>query len=117
MRTSESAIPLQLQADPACLEVLARVLERTATEAPDRLLSRKASAGEAFQAIAASCLSRFWVNEDLLARTGDAEALHHARVALRQLRSALSIFRPIVADNRFDHLQRELRWLASAMNQ
>jgi triphosphatase len=41
--------------------------------------------------------------------------LHQARVALRRLRSALSIFKPIVADDRFAHLANELKWLAGSL--
>lgn len=94
-----------------------------AARAPDRrpaaprLLHPGSSAGEAFQVIAWSCLDRFRLSEARLARTGDAEALHQVRVALRQLRSAFTIFAPIVADERFEHLRGELRWLAGTMNE
>ena len=98
----------RFQAGPAGLEALARILEREPCET--------ATPGAAFQAIALSCLHRFETNRGLLARSGEAEALHQARVALRQLRSALSIFREIVADDRFEHLRDELRWLAGATN-
>ena len=67
--------------------------------------------------IAKSCLDRFRLSEARLARTGDAEALHQVRVALRQLRSAFSIFAPIVADERFEYLRGELRWLAGMLNE
>jgi CHAD domain-containing protein len=97
------------QAGPAGLEALAQILERTP--------SKTTTPGAAFQAIALSCLHRFELNRDLLARTGEAEALHQARVALRQLRSAFSIFRDIVADERFEDLRGELRWLAGATNE
>jgi inorganic triphosphatase YgiF len=71
----------------------------------------------AFEAIARSCLQRFDLNRDRFARNGDAEALHQVRVALRQLRSALSIFREIVEDEQFEHLRQETRWLAAATNE
>lgn len=99
----------RFQAGPAGLEALARLLERTSSETT--------TPGAAFQGIALSCLHRFERNRDLLAHTGDAEALHQARVALRQLRSALSVFREIVADERFEYLRGELRWLAGATNE
>lgn len=103
---------LKLHADPASLEELSREL---ATISAEDL--RGATAGVAFQAIALSCLSRFGRNEELLARTGSAEALHQVRVALRQLRSAFSIFREVVADDRFEPLRGELRWLANELNE
>src|SRR6187549_3804743 len=109
MQTSALDDVPRFQAGPAGLEALARMLERTpgGTSTP----------GAAFQGIALSCLHRFEINRDLLARSGEAEALHQARVALRQLRSAFSIFREIVADDRFEDLREELRWLAAATNE
>lgn len=76
-----------------------------------------AGVADAFAAIAGACLRQFRWNEDLLLRTQDPDALHQARVALRRLRSALSIFRRVVADNRFDHLRGELRWLAATLGE
>jgi len=71
------------------------------------------SAEDAFQEIAASCLRHFLLNEPLLS-PGNPEALHQARVALRRLRSALSIYREMLEDSRFAHLRDELRWLAGS---
>ena len=82
-----------------------------------RMVLPGASVGEAFEVIVASCLNRFRSSEEQLARTGDAEALHQARVALRQLRSAFSIFAPALADERFEHMRGELRWLAATTNE
>lgn len=79
--------------------------------------SEATTPGAAFRVIVLSCLHRFESNRDRLARSGGAEALHQVRVALRQLRSALSIFKPIVADEQFEHLRGELRWLAAATNE
>lgn len=80
-------------------------------------LARDATAGEAFAGVAGACLRQFRLNEDLLLRGQDPDALHQARVALRRLRSALSIFRRVVADNRFEHLRGELRWLAATLGE
>jgi len=84
--------------------------------APVRL-APEATAGQAFQAIAAGCVDRFQANSVLLANNAAPEALHRARVALRQLRSALSIFDPIVHDWRFEPLKKEFGWLATTMNE
>ncbi|MEO6093451.1 MAG: CHAD domain-containing protein [Novosphingobium sp.] len=73
------------------------------------------SAAEMFAAIVAACLRHFRLNEDLVTGIRDAEALHQARVALRRLRSALSIFKPIILDDRFEHLRIQLRWLAGTL--
>jgi CHAD domain-containing protein len=108
---------LTLEADQVRLGPLVDALEKISAEAFDCSLRPTASAGEAFQAIAISCLCRFRRNERLLSMSGDADALHQSRVALRQLRSALSIFRSICEDERFGHLYSELRWLSASTNE
>lgn len=70
-----------------------------------------------FQAIVGACLRQFRLNEAILARTGDAGALHQARVALRRLRSALSTFKHVVQDDRYDLIRTELRWIAGELGQ
>lgn len=75
---------------------------------------------EGFQAIARACIRQFRLNQSLLlhpkGEAATAETLHQARVSLRRLRSAMSIFRRMLADDRFDHLHRELRWIAGEMD-
>jgi inorganic triphosphatase YgiF len=80
-------------------------------------LSRGATAAAGFQAIVGACLRQFRLNEAILVRIGDGSALHQARVALRRLRSALSTFKRIVQDDRYDHLRGELRWIAAELGQ
>ncbi|WP_245841859.1 CHAD domain-containing protein [Sphingomonas lenta] len=97
-----------------------RLLDRAAdkpVKGAQAAIAPDAGTGEAFAAIAGACLRQFRLNEDLLLRAQDPDALHQARVALRRLRSALSIFRRVVADNRFEHLRGELRWLAATLGE
>ena len=75
------------------------------------------TAAEVLAAIVSACLRQFRLNQDLLLRTGNADALHQARVAVRRLRSALSIFKPLIANERFDPLRGELRWLAATLGE
>ncbi len=76
------------------------------------------TAADAFRAIAGSCIRQFRLNEMLLARTEDAGALHQARVGLRRLRSALSLFRRLLAgDAAIGHLRGELRWIAATLGE
>lgn len=71
---------------------------------------------EAFRVIARSCLKQFRCNEDIVLRTGAPEPLHQARVGLRRLRTAFSLFKPLIAgDDRGDLLRVELRWLAAEL--
>lgn len=57
-------------------------------------------AGTVFRAIARSCLHHLRVNETaFLEGPRDPSALHQMRVALRRLRSALSLFAPLFAED------------------
>ena len=78
-------------------------------------LKQDATVAEAFDAIVGNCLRHYRLNEESLRDHPQPEALHQARVALRRLRSALSIFKPVVADEQFEHLAAELRWLAGSL--
>ncbi len=80
-------------------------------------LERDAKAVAAFQAIAASCFRHFRLNEDILLARRNAEALHQARVALRRLRSAFSLFRPLLRGQEAQRLKDELRWLAAVLGE
>jgi inorganic triphosphatase YgiF len=70
---------------------------------------------EAFEIIASACLRHFRLNEPLVIESRNAEALHQARVAMRRLRSALSLFRPVVADREFQRIHEELRWFTAEL--
>jgi inorganic triphosphatase YgiF len=70
------------------------------------------SEAEAFRAIASACLRHFRLNEIALLAARDPDALHQARVALRRLRSALTLFRHSVRGKDYQYLREELRWLA-----
>lgn len=65
--------------------------------------------GEAFQTIMHACIKQFRLNEGALIGARAPEALHQARVAMRRLRSALSLFKPLVSDERFLHFRSALR--------
>jgi len=87
-----------------------------AVKAEPIALSPDGTMGEAFKTIAHSCIRQFRLNESLVLETGKAEPLHQARVGLRRLRSALSLFNPLLTgDGRTEQLRVELRWLAAAL--
>ncbi len=85
------------------------------SKAPPVRLTPQDSVGTAFQTIARNCLSHFQINESCLSQTGDGEALHQMRVALRRLRSAIRLFHPILAAPDLSALEPELRWLLSVL--
>lgn len=89
-----------------------------AVKAEPITLDRTGDAGDAFQAIAQACIRHFRLNEALLLQSGGVEPLHQARVGLRRLRSALSLFRPFLAEDGPTQLLRtELRWLAAELGE
>ena len=80
------------------------------------LLTADMTAAQTFAIIAQSCVRQFRLNETLYLAEGGAAALHQARVALRRLRSAFSIFRPIIGVSGAA-LTADLRWLASELGE
>jgi triphosphatase len=97
-----------------------RLLEgRTARarKAEKVILAPSMTVGEAFAAIVQSCLRHFRLNEPLFAREANARALHQSRVAIRRLRSALALFKPVLTDAETAHLRAELRWFAALLGE
>ncbi|MEC3911316.1 CHAD domain-containing protein [Sphingobium sp. CR2-8] len=73
------------------------------------------SIGAAFRQIVALCLRHYRLNEALLLDGYAPEALHQARVAIRRLRTALTLFKPLLRTEDVARFQDELRWLAGIM--
>ena len=86
-----------------------------AARAAPIMLVAPITAQAAFAVIARACMVQFRLNEALLLATADPVALHQARVALRRLRSALSLNKAMLADSRFPGLCADLRWLAARL--
>lgn len=80
-------------------------------------LAPSMAAGEAFAVIAQSCLRHLRLNEPLFAKEANARALHQSRVAVRRLRSALSLFKPVLVDAEGARLRTELRWFAALLGE
>ncbi|MDP4006624.1 CYTH and CHAD domain-containing protein [Methylobacterium sp. NEAU K] len=75
------------------------------------------SAAEAFQSIAHACLRHMRLNEDILLKGRDVEALHQVRVAIRRLRSAFSLFGDLVEDGPGTRIKAELKRLTQPLGQ
>jgi len=86
-----------------------------ATKAEPISLRRDMTAAEGFAAIAYACLRQFRLNEPLVVARQDPTALHQARVAMRRLRSGFTLFRPIIADARYEALREEVRWFTNQL--
>lgn len=80
-------------------------------------LERSMSACQAFGAIIQSCFRQFRLNETILLNRRNAQSLHQARVALRRLRSAITLFKPLMQDSEAKRLSGEFRWLAGVLGE
>jgi inorganic triphosphatase YgiF len=65
----------------------------------------------ALRAIVFACVAQLQANEAGVLAGTDIEYLHQARVAMRRLRSALTVFRPGFPRAAFTDVVAELRWL------
>jgi triphosphatase len=74
-----------------------------------------ASNGEALRLIAAACLAHLTSNHHCLLASGAPESIHQMRVALRRLRSALSLFKAMLHDPHSQALRAELRWMQQCL--
>ena len=86
-----------------------------ATKAPVVPVQPEMDVAAGFATIALSCLRHFRLNEPLVVEGRDPVALHQARVAMRRLRSALSLFRPALIDGELEAMREELRWFTGQL--
>jgi CHAD domain-containing protein len=78
-------------------------------------LNSDMTAAQAFRTICHSCLYDFMLNEPAVEDDADIEGVHRARIAVRRLRAALSLFKPMVDDRDHDRLRRELAWVSDLL--
>ena len=78
-------------------------------------LDAQMSVTHALRVIVASCVSHLQANEPGVLVGADEEYLHQARVALRRLRSALSVFQPAFPRAALETVIPELRWLTGCL--
>ncbi len=69
----------------------------------------------AMAAIFGACFGQFTANLPCILTSDDPEGIHQARVGLRRLRSALSLFRALLPPSQMDWLGSETRWLAGTL--
>ncbi|WP_431859679.1 CHAD domain-containing protein [Azospirillum sp.] len=79
------------------------------------MLSPLSTVAEAFRHVVRHGLRQILANEPCVLAGGDAEGLHRIRIALRHLRTALTLFAPVVAPAEAARLEHEIRWLAKRL--
>ncbi|MCX7293879.1 CYTH and CHAD domain-containing protein [Janthinobacterium sp.] len=90
-------------------------LPRHAVKAQPLALDAAMSVEQVFLAIAGNCLEQVGGNQDGVAAGEDVESVHQMRVGLRRLRSALGMFKSLLALP--DALKNELDWLGGALGE
>jgi inorganic triphosphatase YgiF len=78
-------------------------------------LDRGMSVNGAFKAVMWASLAQLQANERGMLEGRDPEYLHQMRVALRRLRSAVSVFSPPLPEAIMAPMRNELRWLATSL--
>jgi triphosphatase len=68
----------------------------------------------AFRTVARACLYQIAANEHPV-RWGDAESVHQMRVGVRRLRTAISLFKDMLAGAQIEAMKSELRWLTGEL--
>ncbi len=94
--------------------VLARDRMATPVKAASVHLHAEAPVADAFRAVGYGCLRQLIANEPAV-HAADPEGVHQARVALRRLRAAMSIFSAVIAGARTRRIKSELKWLAGEL--
>lgn len=84
-----------------------------AVKATRLALSTAMTVEQAFQAIAANCISQMEDNDQIVVKRHDVEGLHQMRVGMRRLRSALNMFKGLL--HLPEDMQKELDWLAGEL--
>lgn len=90
-------------------------LDRVPIKAPDVPVAADMTVAEAIQTICRACQRHLLQNEAPLRDLRDPEAVHQMRVALRRLRSALSVFKALVGGPETDSLKEGLKWLTDEL--
>lgn len=95
---------------PASPRPVGKAALRSARTPPRPQLTRTTGCDTAFRMIAGRCIGDLTANHAATCR-GDPIALHRMRIALTQLRTAISFFSPMVADSQRTRIRHELKWL------
>jgi inorganic triphosphatase YgiF len=118
-RELAKAAPLYLSFDGKASRGQALVAGATlhARRGDEITLTSRATAAEAFQAVARHALGQISINAATLRAEPDPEPVHQLRVAARRLRSALSTFKPLVDDGGLSAVKGDLKWLAGSLDE
>ena len=111
------ALPLRLEPRSKAQRgyALAEQVPAAPVKATAPVLDASMSPAQALRTIVFGCVTQLQANEAGVMAAQDPEYLHQARVAMRRLRSAFSVFRRGFPRAAFEDVVRELRWLDATL--
>lgn len=68
-----------------------------------------------FMAVLQGCLHALSRNAALIGGVEDGDAVHKTRIALRHIRAALALFRPVLRRGRLARFERDLKWMSDRL--
>ena len=71
--------------------------------------------GDLFTRVLQGCLHALSGNAALIGGAENGEAVHKTRIALRHIRAALALFRPVLRRRRRSRLERALKWMSDRL--
>jgi CHAD domain-containing protein len=92
----------------------AGAIELEAVKAAPVALAPDTTGQAGFQAIGRACLRQLVANQPVMLG-GDPEGLHQMRVALRRLRSAISLFGDMLVDARTQEMKIQFKWISGEL--
>ena len=87
------------------------------TKALSVRLRKDMGLAQAFEAVAQACLHLFLVNAALVGGGEDVEAVHKTRIALRRMRAAFELFRPVLRRKSYDAVMKDLKWMSRRLGE
>ena len=116
-RAISDAIPAQLAFSSKSERgyQLAAARRRRSVAATPAELTPGITTARGFQDIGRDCLYQLVANVPAM-RNRDAKALHQMRIALRRLRTAISLFAEVVHDQQMPQIKAELKWLGRELS-
>ena len=109
------AAPLRLSARSKAEAGYDLIEQRDAVKAEPVALERGLTTAAAFQKIGRACLAHYLRNERIVRERRTVESVHQARVGVRRLRAAMTLFKDLLQDSQSATLKDQLRDLAGRL--
>ncbi len=115
--TLQEAIPLRIENNSKAAKgyTLHRPKSPQIHKAGAVIVTPDMTTEQAFVYIVWHCLKHLQANEDMVLHGEDIEGVHQMRVALRRLRSCLTLYQPLIPKQRHAKLRKALKWITKIL--